>query len=156
MNIKKKNLLISACLLGIACRYDGRSLPLAQYDLDCLINHFTLIPFCPEQLGGLPTPRIPAEIQADGRIRNAEGKDISPNFHRGAEAALLIARIGQSDLALMKSLSPSCGKPEIYDGTFRKITAPGKGITVKYFDREGIKVYNEHEIEILIKENGNV
>ncbi|MFA6793090.1 MAG: DUF523 domain-containing protein, partial [Candidatus Neomarinimicrobiota bacterium] len=100
--------------------------------------------------------RIPAEIQEDERIVNAEGRDVSRNFYRGAEAALLIAKTGHAGLALMKSLSPSCGNPEIYDGSFRRIRVPGRGITVKYFDREGIKVYNDHEIELLIKENGNV
>lgn len=156
MHTKKNNLLISACLLGIPCRYDGRSLSLSPCEMERLTKYFTLIPFCPEQLGGLPTPRIPAEVQADGCIRNAEGENVSTNFRRGAEAALQIAKIGKADLALMKSLSPSCGKSEIYDGTFGKIPVPGSGITVKYFVREGIKVYNEHEIELLIKENGNV
>ncbi len=157
--MKKKEipkLLISACLLGIPCRYDGRFLPLSEEYIKRLAKNFTLIPICPEQLGGLPTPRPPAEIQSDGQIVNKEGQDVSENYVRGAEAALEIAKITAVKLACMKNLSPSCGNSHVYDGSFQRVRVQGKGITVKHFEEAGIKVYNEKEIEFLLKECVNV
>ena len=110
-----KHLLISACLLGLPCRYDGQCRPLPA--LDTLLASFSLVPVCPEQLGGLPTPRIPSEVQPDGRVVNREGVDCTQAFVKGAQAAVSIARDCGCTCAILKSRSPSCGVKEVYDGT---------------------------------------
>lgn len=158
MSIKphKEALIVSACLLGIPCRYDGNSNSLPAELIDKLREHYLLIPVCPEQLGGLSTPRIPAEIMQDGSLINKAGEDVTQAFERGAAAALDIARLNGCRLACMKDGSPSCGSRRIYDGTFGNISIPGKGITVKSFEKEQIKVYNENEIERLTEEDHHV
>ena len=152
----KQNLLISACLLSVSCRYDGKDNALSKENMQTLTKHFNLIPICPEQLGGLPTPRLPAEIQIDGKTLRQDGADVSLEFQRGADEALKISKIYECNLALLKAKSPSCGNHEIYDGSFTGKLVPGRGRTVKLFEKHGIKVYNENEIEILIKENKDV
>ncbi|MCK4813468.1 MAG: DUF523 domain-containing protein [Candidatus Marinimicrobia bacterium] len=152
----KSTLIISSCLLGIPCRYDGKHNALSEENIKKIAEKFVVIPVCPEQLGTLPTPRIPAEIQLDGRIVNAEGEDVSDHFYAGAEAAYRIAEINHCRCALMKADSPSCGNKEVYNGSFKDILVPGKGITVKLFEKHQIKVYNETEIETLIGENLHV
>jgi len=152
----KQPLLISACLLSVSCRYDGKDNALSEKDMRSLNEHFILIPACPEQLGGLSTPRLPAEIQSDGRTLRQDGVDVSLEFQRGADEALKIAKIAHSKIALLKANSPSCGNDEIYDGSFTGQLIPGQGQTVKLFEKHSIKVYNENEIEILIKENIDV
>ncbi|MDZ7821802.1 MAG: DUF523 domain-containing protein [Candidatus Marinimicrobia bacterium] len=149
LETEKYSLLISACLAGIPCRYDGRDNRIPAPERDILKSCFILIPVCPEQLGGLSTPRIPSEIQPGGGIVSAEGKDVSTAFRRGAEAALRIAKLSGCRFACMKEYSPSCGKYRVYDGSFLNITVSGKGITVKVFEKNGIKVYNEKEIKTL-------
>ncbi len=146
---EKENLLISACLAGVPCRYDGRDNRIPDHELKVLKALFRLIPICPEQLGGLPTPRIPSEIQSGEYVMNAQGDDVSINFLRGADAALRIAKLNGSRLACMKEHSPSCGRDHVYDGRFRGILVRGKGLTVKVFEKNGIKVYNEKEIKKL-------
>ncbi|MCF7833391.1 MAG: DUF523 domain-containing protein [Candidatus Marinimicrobia bacterium] len=152
----KKNLLISACLLSISCRYDGKDNALSEKILDILSKHFILIPACPEQLGGLSTPRLSAEIQHNGKVFKQDGVDVSCEFIRGANEALKIAKISQCRIALLKANSPSCGNEMIYDGSFSGKLIPGQGQTVKIFENHAIKVYNENEIKILIKENCDV
>ncbi|MEA2078135.1 MAG: DUF523 domain-containing protein [Candidatus Marinimicrobia bacterium] len=152
----KRTLLISACLLGISCRYDGKDNELSQNDLRILKDNFTLIPVCPEQLGGLSTPRLPAEIQEDEKVLRKDGVYVDLAFRKGAEAALMIAGLSDCNIALMKENSPSCGNNYIYDGNFNGSLIPGKGITVNLFEKNAIKVYNENEIEKIIKENTNV
>lgn len=158
MSVKshKDTLIVSACLLGIPCRYDGGSNTLPSEQIDKLRERYLLIPICPEQLGGLSTPRIPAEILPDGSVINKAGEDVTQAFERGAAAALAIARLNSCRLACMKDGSPSCGTRRIYDGTFGNISIAGKGRTVKSFEKEQIKVYNENEIERLTEENHHV
>jgi uncharacterized protein YbbK (DUF523 family) len=153
---RKQALLISACLLGVHCRYDGGSNSLSKKYIRDLRTHFYLIPVCPEQLGGLATPRMPSEIQNDGSVHNREGDDVTAYFERGALAALRIAELNDCKLACMKEGSPSCGKTQIYDGTFTHVPVAGSGVTVKNFEKAQIKVYNEDEIERLKKENCHV
>ena len=104
-----KSMLISACLLGVACRYDGLSKPLDKEIIEKLREQYHLIPVCPEVMGGLPTPRIPAEISSDGRVFRQDGIDVTENYIRGAKEALRLAEIFQCDTALLKEKSPSCG-----------------------------------------------
>ena len=147
----KQKIIISACLLGISCRYDGQHNLISEEDLILLKDKFELIPVCPEKLGGLPTPRLPAEIQPDGNILRNDGKDVSAEFNKGAEEALKIAQLSDCKLALLKANSPSCGNTMIYDGNFNGSLIPGKGVTAKLFENCAIKTYNEQKIDKLIK-----
>lgn len=141
-----KKILVSACLLGIPCRYDGKSNP--NQEVISLKDKFELIPICPEVLGRLPTPRIPAEIQGE-RVVRSDGVDVTLEYTEGAKKALEIAKEKDCDLAILKAKSPSCGNREIYDGTYTKTLIKGKGITVKLFEKNGITVINESEIHKL-------
>lgn len=143
-------LLISACLLGEPCRYDGKSRPLPAATLARLRSQFELIPVCPEVLGGLPTPRVPSELQGE-RVVTADGRDVTAEYTRGAQAALTIAREHGVSAALLKERSPSCGKGEIYDGSFTRTLKTGNGVTAERLLEAGFTVYGESEIERLIK-----
>lgn len=136
-------ILVSACLLGEPCRYDGKSKPNEAVIL--LKEKHTLIPVCPEELGGLKTPRIPAEIQDDKVIR-ADGYDVTKEYINGAKITLDIAKRECVEIAILKSKSPSCGNKQIYDGTFTRTLIDGKGITVRLLEKNGIKVINEQEL----------
>ena len=135
-------LLISACLLGEPCRYDGASKGLAPGKLDGLLRNHTLIPVCPEQLGGLPTPRTPSERQGD-RVIMRDGTDVTAAYHRGAAIACALAMQAGADCAILKARSPSCGSGEIYDGTFTGTLMPGDGVTAERLKTLGIPVYTE-------------
>lgn len=141
-----KNIVVSACLLGIACRYDGKEKKVAEV-LE-LTKKYNLIPVCPEQLGGLPTPRIPCEIVGDKAI-NQNGVDYTQEYVKGAYESLKIAKIYNSHIAILKEKSPSCGCKQIYDGTFSKTLIDKKGITAKLFDDNKITVIGESELEKL-------
>lgn len=147
--MEKKNLLVSACLLGIPCRYDGKSVP--RVAISELSEHFNLIPICPEIYGGLPTPRTPSERVGD-RVVMRDGSDVTANFLRGAEAAYLLASETNTTLALLKEKSPSCGKGRIYDGSFSGSLTDGDGYTAEYLAARGIRVCGESELDELLKQ----
>ena len=136
--------LVSACLLGIACRYDGKSKP-DERVLRLLRKGEILIPVCPEQLGGLPTPRIASEQQGE-KVFSKTGYDVTENFLRGAEETLRYAEIYGIKEAILKQRSPSCGSGQIYDGTFSGIIIEGNGVTAALLKRKGIKVRSENAI----------
>ncbi len=142
------NLLISACLLGVKCRYDGQTKPLKC--LAELNDRYTLIPVCPEVLGGLPTPRVPAERQGT-RVITQDGRDVTDNYVRGAEEALRIARMTGCTCALLKERSPSCGSGMIYDGTFSGGLCPGDGVCGALLKANGIEVIGESRVDELIQ-----
>ena len=141
-------LLISACLLGVCCRYDGdtKKHPLAEQ----LADKYTLIPVCPEQLGGLSTPRPPAERQGEF-VRTEAGEDVTAQYTRGAGEALKLYKLLGCEAAVLKERSPSCGRGKIYDGTFFGALRDGNGVTAELFQSEGIRVYGESDIEELLK-----
>ncbi len=141
-----ENVLISACLLGVACRYDGCRKPLSSDILMQLQRKYHLIPICPEIMGGLPTPRIPAEIQPNRRVMRADGADITENYRKGAEEALRLARLFHCKLAILKEKSPSCGAGRIYDGSFSKTLTDGDGITSELLRKNGIRMIGESKI----------
>ena len=143
-----KNVLISACLYGQKCRYDGGDNLVES--LDKIRNLCNLIPVCPEVLGGLETPRNPSEIVGERVISNV-GKDVTEEYTKGAEKALKTAIKNGCEFALMKAKSPSCGVGKIYDGTFSRKLIDGDGITAKLLKEHGIKVYNETEIDEFLK-----
>ena len=139
-------LLVSACLLGWPCRYDGRCKGRAE--VERLRTRHTLIPFCPEIYGGLPTPRPPAERRGD-RVVNDRGQDVTAAYERGAREALRLVRHFGCAAAVLKARSPSCGKGEIYDGSFSRTLIPGSGVTASLLLENGVPVYTEDEIEEL-------
>ena len=140
-------ILVSACLLGHACRYDGQSKPHAGV-VELLKKH-TLVPICPEVQGGLPTPRSPAEIQGD-RVVNSEGRDVTDFYLRGAQAALELAKILGADTAVLKERSPSCGSGQIHNGQFDGGLIDGWGVAARLLRDNGITVYGESEIDKLL------
>ena len=141
-------ILISACLLGCRCRYDGASKP--QPWIAALAERHTLVPVCPEQLGGLSTPRPPAE-RCGVRVVTRAGGDVTAQYRRGAEEALRLCRLLGCDTALLKERSPSCGSGAIYDGTFTGTVTAGDGVTAELLRKNGIPVYGETQADQLIK-----
>jgi len=136
-------IFISACLLGCPCRYDGNSKP--HPDALALAGKHTLIPFCPECYGGLPTPRPPAEITGNA-VRTEDGTDVTVQYRRGAELALEMYRLTGCERAVLKEKSPSCGCGKVYDGTHTGTLTDGNGITAALFLENGISVTGESGI----------
>ncbi|MCP4913057.1 MAG: DUF523 domain-containing protein [Oligoflexia bacterium] len=135
-NSFKKKYLVSACLAGIECRYDCQAQE--RIDIVELVNKGEAFPVCPEQLGGLPTPRDPAEIQSDGRVLSNKGEDVTQQYNEGARLALeeFISK-GASE-ALLKSKSPMCGVGKIYDGKFSGKLISGNGIFTQLLIKKGV------------------
>ena len=136
-------LLVSACLLGTPCRYDGKSK--ADARVQALAERYELIPVCPEQLGGLPTPRDPSERQG-ARVVMASGRDVTENYRRGAEAALALCVQNGCKAAVLKEKSPSCGCGRIYDGTFSRRLIDGSGVTAELLQQNGIRICGESSL----------
>ena len=136
-------ILVSACLLGLPVRYDGQS-KLVEKIIE-LSKDNILIPVCPEQLGGLPTPRIKSEIK-DKRVIRLDGEDVTDNYLNGAHITLSIAKLNKVDYCILKLKSPSCGKGLIYDGNFNGTLIDGDGITCKLLRENGFVVYSEEDI----------
>ena len=135
--------ICSACLLGVKCRYDGKSkfnkkvLELLKTDI--------LIPVCPEQLGGLPTLREPAEQKME-RVITKSGEDVTETFVNGAGQVLELAKLFGIKEAILKQRSPSCGCGQIYDGTFTGKIVEGDGVTTALLKKNGIKVITEEDL----------
>lgn len=145
-----KKLLVSSCLLGVSCRYDGRSVP--NESAKQLKENFDIVPFCPEIYGGLPTPRTPSE-RIGTRVMAKDGRDVTDNYNKGAEEGLFLCRELGIEIALLKEKSPACGSIKIYDGTFTGTLTFGEGVLAELLRKNGIKVYGESQIDELIKEN---
>ena len=133
-------ILCSACLLGVKCRYDGRSKPHKKV-LE-LFKKDALVPVCPEQLSGLSTPREQSEIK-DNRVVSLSGKDLTQHFKNGAEEVLRIARLLGIRKAILKERSAACGPRQIYDGTFSNRVIKGEGITAALLRKNNIDVISE-------------
>lgn len=140
------NILVSACLLGQPCRYDGQSKPCAA--VQKLIRRHHLVPVCPEQLGGLSTPRPPAELRR-GRVVTKDEMDVTDAYTRGAREALMLAQVFSCKHAILKARSPSCGCGEVYDGTFSGTLTPGNGVCAALLKSQGVEIYTEDEVEKL-------
>lgn len=138
---------VSACLLGARCRYDGASKPLPG--LERLLDAIDPVPVCPEQLGGLPTPRTPAERCGD-RVVTRDGTDVTAQYERGAQEALRLAQLTGCTLALLKEKSPSCGCGRIYDGTHTGTLTGGNGVTAELLLQNGVRVFGETQLEELL------
>ena len=142
-----ENILISACLLGVCCRYDGESKPIMQ--TVALMERYHLVPVCPEQLGGLPTPREPSERQGCAVVMKS-GTDVTAQYRRGAEQTLHLARLYGCKAAVLKERSPSCGSGEVYDGTFSGALVPGYGATARLLRTEGVRVVDEEQLAAVL------
>lgn len=141
------NVLISSCLLGISCRYNGTGILIDN--LDKLKEKHKLIPVCPEIYGGMSTPREPSEIK-DGRVITISGEDVSEFFERGAQEVLKLAKLFDCRYAILKERSPSCGYGEIYDGTFSQKTIDGNGILAELLTQNGLTVIGESQINTIL------
>ena len=146
------HILVSACLCGKDCKWDGgnnKNQKLLDY-MESMRGKAEFHEVCPEQMGGLSTPRPASEIRAeDRRVVNTEGRDVTEEFERGAELALQVAKEYGCTLAILKERSPSCGCHGIYDGTFSKKIVDGMGKTAELLTANGIRVIGESEIEFL-------
>lgn len=137
-------ILVSACLLGIYCRYDGRCETDSR--VLALAQEHVLIPVCPEQLGGLPTPRAAVEL-LDGRAVTRDGIDLSEAFARGVEQALRVASLTGARTAVLQPRSPSCGRGIIYDGTFSGTRVEGNGALAQALAERGVVLLVPDELE---------
>ena len=145
----REKVLVSACLLGVRCKYSGGSNE--NGDVLRLSDRFDLVPVCPEQLGGLPTPRPPAEWQG-ARIMNRAGADVTEAYLRGAEGAARMARLCSCRCAILKERSPACSCAGVYDGSFSGVLVPGKGSAARALEAAGIPVLGESMLKDLPEE----
>ncbi|MCI6223223.1 MAG: DUF523 domain-containing protein [Selenomonadales bacterium] len=139
-------ILVSACLLGIHCKYSGGDNANAKVLALAANPANEVIPVCPEVLGGLPTPRPPAEIQPDGRVMTQDGHEVTAAYRAGAERTLAIAREMRPDRIILQSRSPSCGVRERCDGTFSRVRVPGQGVTAALLVKHGFSVEDVGDI----------
>ena len=146
--MEKEPILISGCLLGLCCRYDGKSKP--NENIKALSEKYYLIPICPEQLGGLPTPRDPSEIIGE-RVVSRSGRDVTEQYRKGAAEALRLARLFGCKKAILKERSPSCGSGAVYDGTFSGTVIDGDGVTAALLHANDIAIFGESQTEKLIQ-----
>lgn len=142
-----EKVLISACLVGDNTKYNGKN----NYtkEIEKLFGLCDLIIVCPEVMGGLKTPRLSSEIK-NNRVINSKGKDVTSFFNNGANFISYIAKENNVKYALFKENSPSCGVKKIYDGNFNNKLIDGEGFTTKQLKKQGITIFNENEIDILV------
>jgi len=142
--MKQPPVIVSACLAGMFCRYNG------EVDGDPRVEEMVrrglAVPYCPEVMGGLPTPRPPCEIR-DGRVFGDDGVDRTVEYERGAAEGLRLARMYGSTAAVLTARSPSCGSGTIYDGTFTSTRIPGDGVFAKLLKENGFTVRTEEELD---------
>ena len=151
-------LLMSSCLIGQCCRWDakmGRSC--VTPTLHLMLNNGRVAVICPECAGGLDVPRPAAEIEpaktaadvlsGNGRVVNTEGEDVTAQYVSGAKAALALVQKHGIRVAILKSRSPSCGRDQVYDGTFAGKLIEGRGVTAELLMQHGVKVFDETQID---------
>jgi uncharacterized protein YbbK (DUF523 family) len=151
-----EKILVSACLMGRKVRYDGGAKTSSDAWLAGWREEGRLVPFCPEVEGGLPVPRLAAEIEGGAggeavlagaaRVLATDGSDVTAEFLAGARGALAVARAHGIRMAVLKEGSPSCGALAIYDGTFQGRKTPGRGVTTALLERNGIRVFSEERL----------
>ena len=136
-------LLVSKCLAGEPCRYDGKDNLVPE--IRALVERGEAVAVCPEVLGGLPTPRTPSEMQPDGCVLSKRGEDVTEAFVRGAERAMAVCCEHGCTGAILKARSPSCGKSVVYDGSFTGTRVAGNGVFAQMLLDAGIPVMTEEE-----------
>ncbi len=144
-----QNVLISACLLGVDCKYNGSNNKLDDEIINLLKEKCNLIPVCPEIMGGMPTPRNPIEI-SDGKVFDYDGEEFTKEFEKGSDEVLKLAKLYDATIAILKENSPSCGSNYIYDGTFNHQKIKGMGIAAHKLSKENIKLFSEENVKILL------
>ena len=145
--MEKEKILVSACLLGDRCRYDGTGFLIEK--MGDVAKLFDIIPLCPEVSGGLPTPRAPAERTGD-KVINKAGEDVTEGFAKGAIIAVALCKELGIKTAILKARSPSCGTGKIYDGKFQGGLIDGDGITSQALQEAGVRVLTEDDIDLLL------
>ena len=136
-------IMVSACLVGENCKYNGgsnRNEKVLEF-----IQDQEVILICPEVMGGLPTPRIPAEITGE-QVMSRDGRDVTEEYFRGAQLTLELAQKVQPDLIILQSRSPSCGVKQRYDGTFTGTLIEGSGVTARLLTRHGFSVIDVEDL----------
>ncbi|MCR3759849.1 DUF523 domain-containing protein [Clostridium felsineum] len=148
--MKEESIIVSACLLGVNCKYSGENNFSDKVKEIC--KGKKVIPVCPEQLGGMSTPRNPAEIvngtgkevlEKNAKVIDNKGRDVTAYFIKGAEETFKIAKLFNCKKAILKAKSPSCGVGEIYNGTFSKTLVKGNGVTAEILKKNGIEIITE-------------
>ncbi|SNT16939.1 Uncharacterized conserved protein YbbK, DUF523 family [Anaerovirgula multivorans] len=151
-------ILVSACLLGVNCKYSGKNNE--NLEVIQLIKKKGGIPVCPEQLGGLTTPRLPAEIKGgegmdvlcdSAKVIQKDGVEVTEAFVKGAKETLKIAEDFEVNQAILKARSPSCGMGQIYDGSFSGVSIKGDGVTAALLKSKNITVYTEENIAKILQ-----
>ena len=142
-----EKILISACLLGEKCRYDGKSKPIDSAIIKKLQDKYFLIPVCPEVMGGLSTPRKPCEI-CGKKVLTEDGADFTCEYLNGAKAVLSLAKENKVKFCILKNKSPSCGNSLIYDGSFSGKLINSMGITAELLKSNGYTIYNENQFDL--------
>jgi len=137
-------IMVSACLLGENCKYNGSN-NLSEKVME-FINGHEVIPVCPEVMGGLPTPRVPSEI-VNGVVTSAEGRSVDMEFRKGAQMGLSLAKKNNVDLVILQSRSPSCGAKQIYDGTFSGNKIDGQGVFAKMLIENGFRIVDVEDLD---------
>lgn len=133
----KEKILVSACLLGVNCKYDGGNN--GSEEIDEFLKDYEIIPICPEIMGGLPTPRVASQRVGD-KVLTKDGKDVTEQYVKGAKESLFLAKKYDVKKALLKLRSPSCGYRQIYDGTFSHNLTDGNGVTAELLEKNGIEI----------------
>ncbi len=141
--MNKETIIVSACLLGVNCKYNGSSNYNAK--IEQLKEKYNMIPVCPEVMGDLPIPRTPSEIVGD-RVINKVGNDVTNNYLDGANKVLKIALENSVKLAIFKAKSPSCGSGKVYDGSFTSTLIDGDGVTSRLLKEYGIRILTEEDL----------
>ena len=136
-------IMVSACLMGENCKYNGGN-NLSEKVLEFVKGHEVIV-VCPEVMGGLPTPRIPAEI-VNGTVTAKDGRNVDKEFRKGAGIALEMAKENQVDLVILQSRSPSCGPKQIYDGSFSGKKIEGQGVFAKMLIENGFQVIDVEDL----------
>ncbi|WP_088227449.1 DUF523 domain-containing protein [Desulfosporosinus sp. FKB] len=151
-------LLVSACLAGINCRYDGKNTKIEE--IEKLVKDGKAIPICPEVIAGLNIPRDSCEIlvtdDGEKKVISRDNEDFTEAYKRGAEQTLTIAKIIGINTAILKARSPSCGFGQVYDGTFSRTLLNGNGFTAKLLLDNGIRVYTEEDFKNVISSELNL
>jgi uncharacterized protein YbbK (DUF523 family) len=137
-------ILVSACLAGRACAYDGGARP--DETILRLVAEGRAVLVCPEEEGGLPTPRPAAEIRSGGRVVTKDGEDVTAEYERGAEIAVARAQANGCTAAVLKARSPACGCGEVYDGTFTRTLATGDGVAAAALKRAGVEIFTDEDV----------
>ena len=143
--VKRMKIMVSACLAGENCKYNGGNNRNAK--VLRLMEEHEVITFCPEQMGGLPTPRVPSEIR-DGVVTARDGRIVDKEFRDGAAKCLEIAKREQPDLIVLQSRSPSCGVKQRYDGTFTGTLIDGPGVTAQLLMASGFQCAEVEDLNL--------